>query len=198
MRAIQNVRRICEEHLKGLYDLEVVDIYKNLPLARGDQIIAAPTLIKRLPAPLRRLIGDMSDEQRVLVGLDIRPQRAGRIRWLSASDPTRPSRAMEELRRRLKEAEDTINAIRDGHVEALVVSAPEGEQIYTLRSADQPYRLMVEQMREGALTLAADGTILYCNQRFAELMARPPERIAGQALGGVHRRRATCPRCNAS
>ena len=77
VRAIQNVRRICEEHLKGLYDLEVVDIYKNLPLARGDQIIAAPTLIKRLPVPLRRLIGDMSDEQRVLVGLDIRT-RAGR------------------------------------------------------------------------------------------------------------------------
>jgi circadian clock protein KaiB len=74
VRAIQNVRRICEEHLKDLYDLEVVDIYKNLPLARGDQIIAAPTLIKRLPAPLRRLIGDMSDEQRVLVGLDIRPR----------------------------------------------------------------------------------------------------------------------------
>ena len=79
IRAIQNVRRICEEHLRGLYDLEVVDIHKNLPLARGDQIIAAPTLIKRLPVPLRRLIGDMSDEQRVLVGLDIRPQRAGRV-----------------------------------------------------------------------------------------------------------------------
>ena len=79
VRAIQNVRRICEEHMKGLYDLEVIDIYKNLPLARGDQIIAAPTLIKRLPAPLRRLIGDMSDEQRVLVGLDIRPQRVGRV-----------------------------------------------------------------------------------------------------------------------
>jgi len=78
IRAIQNVRRICEEHLQGLYELEVVDIYKNLPLARGDQIIAAPTLIKRLPAPLRRLIGDMSDEQRVLVGLDIRPRRSGR------------------------------------------------------------------------------------------------------------------------
>jgi len=79
VRAIQNVRRICEEHLKGLYDLEVIDIYKNLPLARGDQIIAAPTLLKRLPAPLRRLIGDMSDEQRVLVGLDIRPQRPGPV-----------------------------------------------------------------------------------------------------------------------
>ncbi len=76
MRAIQNVRRICEEHLHGLYDLEVVDIYKNLPLARGDQIIAAPTLIKRLPVPLRRLIGDMSDEQRVLVGLDLRSRPA--------------------------------------------------------------------------------------------------------------------------
>ncbi len=78
MRAIQNVRRICEEHLHGLYDLEVVDIYKNLPLARGDQIIAAPTLIRRLPVPLRRLIGDMSDEQRVLVGLDIRARPSDR------------------------------------------------------------------------------------------------------------------------
>jgi PAS domain S-box-containing protein len=97
----------------------------------------------------------------------------------------RPGRAatIEDLRRRLQEAEDTLNAIRDGHVEALVVSAPEGEQIYTLRTVDQPYRLMVEQMREGALTLSAEGTILYCNQRFAELMARPAERLAGQALG---------------
>jgi len=92
------------------------------------------------------------------------------------------ARTLERLRRRLREAEDTINAIRDGHIEALVVHAPEGEQIYTLRSADQPYRLIVERMREGALTLAADGTILYCNQRFAELIARPPERISGQML----------------
>ena len=96
----------------------------------------------------------------------------------------RASPALEDLRRRLQEAEDTINAIREGHVEALVVTAPEGEQIFTLRTADQPYRLMVEQMREGALTLGADGTILYCNQRFAELMASPPERIAGRAFGG--------------
>jgi len=78
VRAIQNVRRICEEHLQGTYDLEIIDIYKNLPLAKGDQIIAAPTLVRQLPAPLRRLIGDMSDEQRVLVGLDIRPRRPTR------------------------------------------------------------------------------------------------------------------------
>ena len=81
------------------------------------------------------------------------------------------SRTIQRLRRRLREAEDTLKAIRDGHVDALVVILREGEQLYTLRTADQPYRLMVEQMREGALTLSADGTILYCNDRFAQLMA---------------------------
>jgi len=94
----------------------------------------------------------------------------------------RSPRAVAELRRRLQEAEETIAAIRDGHVEALVVRAPDGERIYTLRGADQPYRLIVEHMREGAVTLAADGTILYCNGRFAELMAFPAERIAGQGF----------------
>ena len=77
VHAIQNVKRVCEEHLDGRYELEVVDLYKNLPLARGDQIVAAPTLIKRLPLPLRRLIGDMSDEERVLVGLDLRSGKSG-------------------------------------------------------------------------------------------------------------------------
>src|SRR6185295_5496508 len=94
--------------------------------------------------------------------------------------PAHSSRAIERLRRRLREAEDTLAAIREGHVEALVVQSPKGEQIYTLHSADQPYRLMVEQMQEGALTLGADGTILYCNSRFGELIALPPEQITGQ------------------
>jgi len=93
---------------------------------------------------------------------------------------TPPSRRVLDLERRLHEAEEIIQAIRDGHVEALVVRTPRGEEIFTLRSADQPYRLMVEQMREGALTLSADGTILYCNNRFAELVAYPPERVAGR------------------
>jgi circadian clock protein KaiB len=74
MRAIENVRRICDEHLNGRYSLEVIDLYTHLKLARGDQIVAAPTLIKRLPTPLRQLIGDMSDEHRVLVGLDLKPR----------------------------------------------------------------------------------------------------------------------------
>ena len=75
VHAIQSVKRICEAHLKGRYELEVVDIYKNLALARGDQIIAAPTLVKKLPLPLRRLIGDMTDEERLLIGLDLRPRK---------------------------------------------------------------------------------------------------------------------------
>ena len=74
-RAIENVRRICEEHLPGQYDLEVIDIYQQPTLARGEQIIAAPTLIKKLPLPLRRVIGDMSSTDRVLLGLDLRPTR---------------------------------------------------------------------------------------------------------------------------
>lgn len=71
-RAIENVRKICEEHLAGRYDLEVIDIYQQPTLAKGEQIIAAPTLIKKLPLPLRRVIGDMSGTDRVLVGLDLR------------------------------------------------------------------------------------------------------------------------------
>ena len=73
LRAIDNLRKICDEHLGGRYDLEVIDIYRQLPLARGEQIVAVPTLIKKLPEPLRRLIGDMSDKERVLMGLDLRP-----------------------------------------------------------------------------------------------------------------------------
>ena len=72
VRALTNLRRICEEHLKGRYDLQVVDIYQQPVLAAGEQVIAAPTLIKKLPVPLRRLIGDMSDTDQVLFGLDLK------------------------------------------------------------------------------------------------------------------------------
>ncbi|MBA3018093.1 MAG: circadian clock protein KaiB [Proteobacteria bacterium] len=72
VRAIANVKKICEEHLKGCYELEVIDLYQQPQLAEGEQIIAAPTLIKKLPLPLRRIIGDMSKTERVLVGLDLR------------------------------------------------------------------------------------------------------------------------------
>lgn len=70
--AMDNLRKICEDNLKGRYTLEIVDLYKNPSLARGEQIIAAPTLIKTLPLPLRRIIGNMSDIERVLIGLDLK------------------------------------------------------------------------------------------------------------------------------
>jgi circadian clock protein KaiB len=71
MRAINNVKKICEEHLQGRYELQVIDLYQQPQLAQGEQIIALPTLIKKLPLPLRRIIGDMSKTERVLVGLDL-------------------------------------------------------------------------------------------------------------------------------
>lgn len=70
--AIANMKKICEEHLEGQYELEVIDLYQQPQLAQGDQIVAVPALIKRLPSPVRRVIGDMSDTERVLVGLDLR------------------------------------------------------------------------------------------------------------------------------
>src|SRR5690349_9586477 len=77
-RAIQSIRTLCEEHLAGRYDLEVIDIHQQPVLARGEQIIAAPTLIKQLPAPLRKMVGDLSDTDRVLMGLDLQPTSQGK------------------------------------------------------------------------------------------------------------------------
>lgn len=74
LRALENIKRILEEHLAGCYDLEVIDIYKNPARASGDQIIAAPTLLKKLPLPLRQMVGDLSDQEKVLFGLDLRPK----------------------------------------------------------------------------------------------------------------------------
>ena len=71
--AIANLERICEERLQGGYQLEVVDLLRNPKLARGDQILAIPTLVRKLPPPMKMIIGDLSDEVRVLVGLDLRP-----------------------------------------------------------------------------------------------------------------------------
>ncbi|HET7306543.1 MAG TPA: circadian clock KaiB family protein [Gammaproteobacteria bacterium] len=72
-RAIENIRGICEDHLKGRYELEVIDIYQHPESAAEAQIIAAPTLIKKLPAPLRRVIGDLSDHDKIFTGLNISP-----------------------------------------------------------------------------------------------------------------------------
>ena len=74
LQAFANLKKICEEHLKGRYSIEIVDLVKNPELARGDQILAVPTLVRKLPPPMRKIIGDLSDKERVLVGLDLRPK----------------------------------------------------------------------------------------------------------------------------
>ncbi len=71
-RAIKNIVVICEKRLQGIYDLEVIDIYKHPTLAKGEQIVAVPTLVKQLPLPLRRFIGDLSDAEKIILGLDLR------------------------------------------------------------------------------------------------------------------------------
>jgi len=76
VRAFTNLRKICEEHLPGRYSIEVVDLIENPALGRGDQILALPTLVRRLPAPIKKIIGDLSNTERVLVGLDLRQRRA--------------------------------------------------------------------------------------------------------------------------
>jgi circadian clock protein KaiB len=76
IRAINNLARICKEHLNGRYSIEVIDLLTRPQLAEGDQILAIPTLVRRLPEPIKKIIGDLSNEERVLIGLDIRARGA--------------------------------------------------------------------------------------------------------------------------
>ncbi len=87
-----------------------------------------------------------------------------------------------ELRRQLKEAQDTLEAIRGGAIDALVVAGQTGEKVFTLKNADRPYRLLLEEMSEGALTVTADGLILFCNRRFAEMVKSPLNAIVGGSI----------------
>ncbi len=73
--AVTNIKKLCEEHLEGRYSLEVIDLYKHPALADDEQILAAPTLLKKLPLPLRKFIGDMSNTEKIIVGLDLRPKK---------------------------------------------------------------------------------------------------------------------------
>src|SRR5512138_744077 len=88
----------------------------------------------------------------------------------------------QQLRARLEEAEETLRAIRSGEVDALVVSTPDGERLFTLQGADHSYRALVERMNEGALTLTSDGMILYANQRFAAMLKAPLEKVIGSQV----------------
>jgi len=73
IKALENIKKYAEEHLKGKYSIEIIDLLKNPQLAEGDQILAVPTLVRKFPEPIRKIIGDLSNEERVLVGLNIKP-----------------------------------------------------------------------------------------------------------------------------
>ena len=75
LAAFANLRKICEEHMPGQYEIEVIDLLKKPQLASGDQILAIPTLVRKLPQPIKKIIGDLSNTERVLVGLDLREQK---------------------------------------------------------------------------------------------------------------------------
>jgi circadian clock protein KaiB len=77
LAAVKNLRRVCDEHLPGQYEIEIVDLLKNPRLAKDDQIVAIPTLVRKLPVPIRKIIGDLSDTERTLVGLQLRQQKLG-------------------------------------------------------------------------------------------------------------------------
>jgi PAS domain S-box-containing protein len=175
-KAIANVKKICREQLAGRHELEIIDVYQQPLFAKEGQIVAVPTLVKLLPLPTRKFIGDMSQTERVLHWLGLEAKKA---------DDRSPETLLaenEELRRRLEETEVLQLAIQCGEVDALVVSRPEGEQVFTLQGAEHPYRVLIETMNEGAATLAPDGSILYCNRRLAAMLHVPLEKLIGSPL----------------
>ncbi|WP_199708048.1 ATP-binding protein [Teichococcus wenyumeiae] len=101
---------------------------------------------------------------------------------MSADEAVFWRRRARELEARLQESEETLDAIRRGDIDALVVSGAQQHRVYTLESADRPYRVLIEQMQEAAVTLAPDGTVLYCNRRLAEMLGTAQERIVGRPL----------------
>jgi PAS domain S-box-containing protein len=104
------------------------------------------------------------------------PRKGGRTVHLISADE------LGQLQEKLREAQETLDAIRCGDVDAVIVAGEQGEQVYSLSGADQPYRVYVERMQEGAVTASTDGIILYCNRRFAEMVGRPLDRVIGSPL----------------
>ncbi|MES2693031.1 MAG: PAS domain-containing protein, partial [Verrucomicrobiota bacterium] len=98
-------------------------------------------------------------------------------RWISDVE-------LADLTNRLQDAQDTIEAIQSGAVDAVVVNGASGSQVYSLAGADQRFRIYVEQMQEGAITASEDGLVLYCNRRFAEMVEMPLERVIGGPIAG--------------
>ena len=151
--ALTNLQRICDERLSGKHQLQIIDLLENPEMASVEQIVAIPTVVRSRPLPRKKIAGDLSNTKEVLLSLEIPSQ----------SD----------------EAEDVLRAISSGEVDAFVRQGENTGEIVALQGTEEPYRLLLESMNEGALTLAQDGTILYCNMHFAELVNGRSEDLAG-------------------
>ena len=184
--ALLNIQSICDCELKGQVELLVVDIHDHPELLSEERILAIPTLIKRLPPPLRRIIGDLGDKQRLLLSLDLQPIQGGGDLPVSNSDPPAESKLIEELRQQLAELQDALQAIRSGAVDAVVAGQElDGNFLYSSITSDKPYRLIVEAMGEGAATLSPSGKILYANQQLARLLQCERESLIGMAVSDL-------------
>jgi len=195
VQAIENLRRVCEEFVPRRYNIELIDLVEHPRLARGDEIIAVPTLVRRLPEPIRKIIDDLSDTETLLVGLQIRSKRVTAVSE-DAHRTTQPvpradavsvvaadwAERETALLREIGDLSAALDVIRISGIDAVMIPGPQGDNLYTLTSADRPYRVLVEEMGEGAATLSERGTVLYANQRFADLLGRDRARLLGLDL----------------
>ena len=109
------------------------------------------------------------------------PHEAGSMHT-AAGEPENLLHQNEALRRQLEEVEDLVHAIRSGRVDGFLISRPDGERVLMLESAQRPYRILVERMQQGAVATASDGTVLYCNQRFAEMVRLLVDQVIGNSV----------------
>jgi PAS domain S-box-containing protein len=195
-RAITNARALCDVHLGGRSRLTVVDVHGDSAGSLGKELLVTPTLVRNLPLPVRTVVGDLSDVDKVLLALqlrgddvdardgDARDGSVGAGKWTHLNpEPDASSKWSADVLVRLAEAEDTLRSIAAGEVDAFVVAdGDDGQRVFTLETADRPYRMFVENMRDGAATISSTGLILFANRRLAELLRCSRETIVGTPL----------------
>ena len=200
-RAIANARRICEQHLEGNYRLEIVDLYQQPDLASRDQIVVVPTLLKVRPPPRRYLAGDLWDEVRILEELQLwkvtssegpitrregLPRDAGEPHGRPKKARARTSRLMQVVDERIHKTAKMMqqsDAILERTLDAFVHRTQLGEnRIITHHGVQDPYRAIVEAMRDGLAIVGPDGTVAYCNRRFAAMVHARLEEVTGSPL----------------
>jgi PAS domain S-box-containing protein len=202
-----NLKLICEEHLEGTHHIEVIDLLKNPQLAKCDQVVAIPTLVRRLPGPVKKISRNFSDRDSVITrlnpavdclgvgksGVAATQAKARCSQKPEIAEPRGDCRKVETPREkqdahfrdviaRLEEAEETLSAIRSGEADAIIVTGFGGERVFILEEVEHRHRIFFESMKEGAVTLSPDGNIAFCNRRFEEMVRMEQGRALGSPL----------------